>query len=249
MGTGSYGGGGGGGGGAGGGGRFPRSGAEYYSEDGELVGGAASLGAVRRSVSRVFESLPREYVRGYVQSPLMRAIYEALFRVGVELGQNHSWQGIRKHYSVDPGPACSSRLAAAIISSAPEETNEKVHETALTALDDFLVRMVGDDIEVFFNGDAETILRHLDPLVFGSTSGHFLTFILWRVLEREHERLPPQGQAQLKRVAEEISNRVIDVYRRRFITTGKYTYRQLLDVLATDPDWFRDELRRDEARQ
>jgi hypothetical protein len=243
MGTGSFGGfGGGGGSGTGG---F-RSGG-YVSRNGTILADAAPREQMRKAVGTALKSMPREYVLQYCDSRLTQAVFEEMFRLGVELGQNRRWDNLQKRFGVDGGPGCLSRLAGAMYREfAAEEPDQRVRESAATALEDFLLRLVRDDIGVFLHGDADAVLERLDPAVFKTTSGHFLMFLFLRMLERESERLPPESELQLRDVAQEIADRVIHKFEDRHLgkpygDRPQATYQDLLRVLAQE-DWFRKEL-------
>lgn len=246
MGTGSYGGGGGGSATSGG---VGRSGGEYRSRDGKLIGGTVSSSAMATHVREVMRSIPREYLTKYVTSALAQNIYKELFNLHVDLVTNRSWSGIERRLGVASGPGCLISVAHALIARyGSEERDLRVRETMSNAVEDFLMRVVRDDPDILLSGTTAQVLDAVDPQVFRSTAGYFLTFVILRMLEREHERLPAKGQAQLRTVAEAFANRIWarfdrDYRDKPFGDRAQTTAGDLLHILSAT-DWFVEELRK-----
>jgi hypothetical protein len=246
MGTGSYGGGGGGSATSGG---VGRSGGEYRSRDGKLVGGTVSNTAMAKHVRVVLGSIPKEYLTKYISSSLAQSIYKELFNLHVDLVTNHSWSGIERRLGVPDGPGCLIGVAHALIARyGSEEGDLRVKETMSNVVEDFLMRVVEDDPDILLSGSATEVLEAVNPQVFRSTAGYFLTFVILRMLEREHERLPAQGQSQLRAIAEELANRIWarfdrDYRDKPFGDRAQTTAGDLLNVLSAT-DWFTEELRK-----
>jgi hypothetical protein len=245
MGTGSFGGfGGGGGSGTGG---FRSGAGGYVSRNGAIKAATIAREQMRAEVRAVLKAMPREYVVRYCASPFTQAAFEEMFWLRVELQENQRWDNLHERFGIDGGPGCLFRFAGAIYRIfAPSEPDQRVRESASTSLEDFLLRLVRDDIDVFLHGDAKAVLENLDPAVFKTTSGHFLMFLFWRMLERESERLPPESELQLRDIAQEIADRVIGKFEVRHLgkpygDRAQTTYRDLLRVLANE-EWFRMEL-------
>ena len=246
MGTGSYGGGGGGSATSGG---LGRSGGEYRSIDGKLVGGAVSSAAMATHVREVLGSIPKEYLTKYVSSPLAQNIYKELFSLHVDLVTNHSWSGVERRLAIPSGPGCLISVARALMARyGSEERDLRVKETMSNAVEDFLMRVVRDDPDILLSGTAAQVLRAVDPQVFKSTAGYFLTFVILRMLEREHERLPTHGQGQLRAIAEALANRIWvrfdrDYRDKPYGDRAQTTAGDLLRILSAT-DWFVEELRK-----
>ena len=237
MGTGSFGGG-------GGGGVRATSGA-VRSFGGRLQSTLPPRDKAERELQAIFSRLPREYVLAYFKSPLVQSLYQALFRLNIELRQNHSWDRIEATYGVSPGPGCLKELVGVLLSDQHvAEPNEKVRQTATNCISDFLVKAVGNDTRLFLHGNATEVIRRIDGAVFDSTSAHFLTPLLTGMLRRERERLPEATELQLTSLCEGVANRIVARYTAEHQKRGEVRYRELLQSVADDPDLFSKGVRR-----
>ncbi len=229
MGTGSYGGG-------GSGGVRATSGA-VRSSGGRLQSTLPPLKRVEQEVRAIFQQLPREYVNAYLQSPLIQGLYKALFRLNVELRQNHSWDYIERTYGVRRGPGCLKQLAKALLNQR-SELNEKIRLTGISCIEGFLIRVVDNDPRIYLHGDADEVIARIDGAVFDATSAHFLRALLGGMLRRERERLPEVSERQIDSVCEDIANRVVARYAADRAARGEVRFRELIEVFASDPEMF-----------
>lgn len=239
MGTGAFGGGGGGGSG------MMSSRGGYRFENGQLTGDEQAQGAIQAEMKQIFNRLSREYLLQYFASSMFRAIYEELFILSVQVFQNQSWQSITEACGIDDGPGCLQKWVELQIRRFEErEPNQKVRDTARACLEDFVFQALGNNIDLYIEGTGPQIIENLQQEVFNNTSGHFLSFLVWRVLEREKERLPEQTESQWHECAQVIAERVTRSYERKYYAREQRTWRQLFEVIAGQEDWLLQEVRK-----
>jgi hypothetical protein len=249
MGSGSFGGGGGGGGGGRGGGGTGGPGGPVRFRKGNAVPKAISSGSVFKQVKATLRSLKTRssaYLIKQFCSPIVASVYEQLFEISVHLFINKSWAGIHKRYGVDPSNGCMKRLAKAIVDEfQAQEPDERVRETVLMGLEDFFVKAANNDLSIW-RANGEQVIQKLDQDVFKSTSAFFLTFLLWRVLQREQEALPREMQTQLRSTSESIANGVVrsfeEIFQGKLEGSRQITHRALFRIIGKNQDWFFKEL-------
>jgi hypothetical protein len=247
MGSGSYGGGGGGGSGSGvgrgGGGGAGGLGSIQFG-GGVLKDSVVGASEVENDIKRILSNLPREYIQKQFCNPLIRFVYEQLFRLSVELFQNKSWSGVEKRYGVADQEGCLNRWANAVITQVQEqEPNQKIREVARSSLEDFLLLALDNDLDLFLKGTSKKVLQDLNQKIFDSTSAYFLSFMIWRIVEREKERLPSVKEALLRTAAQQRADRIVNSFKNKFYAKEQTTYRDLFRVLCENFDWFLPELR------
>jgi hypothetical protein len=117
------------------------------------------------------------------------------------------------------------------------------------ALENSLLRLVGDDTKLYSSGTAGAVIGSLDPGVFDHLAGLFLGDLLYEVMRGEERALPPQVKQGLRGVVQQKVDRIIDNFETRF--RGKplgnipqVSFPHLFDVIAAQEDWFVDQLRR-----
>jgi hypothetical protein len=247
MGSGSYGGGGGGGsgsGGSGGGGGGGESQRGYKFKDQELVSQAQSAGAIAASIAQIFGSLSRDaksYEIKQFCSPLIVNVFEALFRFPIAM-QDRSWKIAGDLFNVDDRPGCLVRWVDKLIASIPEP-DRRIRETARVCLEDFLVTALRNDTDLYFQGSGAQIISALDPNVFKRTANRFLGWLIFRVLERERERVPAVKEAALRQAGQNLADSVVGAFEQKFHGKNQVTYRQLFRVFSENSDWLRERLR------
>lgn len=236
MGTGSFGGGGGGGGGGG-----SQLSGGYHSENGRLVPTTAPRDRVEKDVRKVFSKLPKEYLLQFFASPMVNEAYGRLFDLSFQVFVNHSWTNIAERYGITGKAGCLSDWGNAVIAETQTlDSNQKVRETVQVCLEDFLLRALDNDLDLFLHGSSDDIMSHLNQKVFNSTSGHFLGTLIWRVLERQSERLPENAETQLREVAQIIADRSIRQFEGKFRSdaANRIGYQQLFNVVSDNAEWF-----------
>lgn len=260
MGSGSYGGGGGGSGGGSGGGigaggtgrNGGRAGAVvgmrgYSFRDGRTTAIETSGARAQEAVRNAFAKLSRDsqkYLLAQFCSPMLRQVFEQVFLLPAPVFRDRRWDLVARQFTIGSGRGCLREWVEHVIAEAAgSEPNPRVRETIRMCLEDFLVTALGNDIDAYLSGDGSSVVRKLDERVFKSTSGHFLGALLWRVLERELERLPETSETQLRQASQKLADKVVGEFERRF-KTGQVTHRQLFRVLQDNRDWLLEELRR-----
>jgi hypothetical protein len=233
MGTGTFGGGGGGGGGGGPALRGP-----------EILKAPPPIDELRGLIQQILGGLNRDYLTAQFCSPLIRAVYEEIFRLSVEAFQNHTWKGLARDYGVSDGPGCLAEWVQEVLRRHnAEEPNEKVREVASVCLEDFVMKALGDNPDLYLSASAEEVLATLDRKVFESTSGHFLGTLIWRVVEREGERLPPAFETRVSEGATQIADRIVKSFEENFYAKDQVTHRDLLRIVSENFSWFLKGLR------
>jgi hypothetical protein len=243
MGSGRGGGGGGGSGGGGSGGGGGGNFGGYRMEKGRVVSVPPKLAALRDAVRGAFTKLSQEYLLTQFASPLVRAIYAELFLISVDLVQSKSWANIEKRHGVSGGPGCLSRLAAALM-KLEEENEYKARKHVGMALENFLMRAVGDDPASLLRFTGDQVVRNIQPAVFKRTSNEFFGELVYQVLMSEPDAVPPDAEVHLRDVACETADRAIAGFEARFLNKEQATYRQVAVKIAERPAWFIEALRR-----
>jgi hypothetical protein len=248
MGSGSGGGGGGGSGGARAGGGEGYGG--YRVSGGRLIVQNADAEEKAEAVRRVLTKLPREYLLEQFVDSSAREVYRELSLINVDLCANKSWDGIARRLGVEGGPGCLTRLTAALMRR-PEtaDQNKKSRAFVRMALENLLLRAMGDDSKRLVSANAEQVIATVDPEVFKRLAGLFFGDLLYEVVRGEERSLPPQVKAGLRPVVQARADRVVSDFETRF--RGKsldqikqVSYRNLFDVMAAQKDWLVDQLRR-----
>ena len=241
MGTGTYGGGGGGTCSVG------SSPGGYAVRGGRIVGQAASADEVRKQARSIFSALSKtkDYLISRCTSPLIQSIYDQLFQLKVEVFQNRSWNGVVRAYGVGAGRGCLAEwVDAVLLALQTQELDQTIREIARVSLEDFLMRALGDDPDLYIDGDADQILNALRVDVFDSASGHFLGALLHEILRREQEGLPPETAVRLEQAAQQTADRVVHAFEGTYYRRSQVTHRDLFRIFSKHPDWLREELRR-----
>lgn len=120
----------------------------------------------------------------------------------------------------------------------------KAQEMARECIEDFLIRALDNNLELYLYGTCEQVLEKLNRQLFNDTSRYFLGNMIWRVLEREFERHPPEVQTQIQKESQNLADQVIRSFERKFIGRENIHYRDLFRIIHKDIDWFREELRK-----
>jgi hypothetical protein len=268
MGSGSYGGGGGGGGGgsgagggssgSGGGGSSSGAGGRngnraivkmrgYSFRSGRPTSAEVSAAKARDAVRSAFAKLSRDarkYVLAQFCSPMVRRVFEQVFLLAAPVFQDRRWDLVADHFNVGRGRGCLREWVEHVIGeAAAEEPSLKVRETIRMCLEDFLVTALGNDIDTYLSGDGNAVVQRLDKKVFDSASGYFLGALIWRVLEREIERLPETSEAQLRNASQRLADQIVGEFEHKF-KSGQVTHRQIFRVLQDNQEWLVEELRK-----
>jgi hypothetical protein len=250
MGSGSGGGGGGGSGGASGGGGGGQGYGGYRISGGRILVQDVDVTKKADAVIRVLKKLRPEYLHEQFVDSSAREVYRALVLLNGYLAINRNWAGIAAMFKVDGGSGCLPRLAAALMRRfETADRNKKSRAFVRMALENFLLRAVGDDSQTFAMGSAEGVIEHLDAGVFERLSALFLGDLLYEVIRGEERALPPEVKNGLRSVVQGKADRIVDDFITRF--GGKslgddikqISYRHLFDVIAQREDWFLDQLR------
>jgi hypothetical protein len=157
---------------------------------------------------------------------------------------------IKQRLSVDGGRGCLTKLVASVMQRLDaSDRNKKSRAFVRMALENFLLRAIGDNPTRLVSATADEAIRAIDAGVFGRAAGLFLGDLLYEVVRGEERALPPEVKASLRPVVQERADRIVADFEVRF--RGKklgqieqVSYRDLFDVIASQRDWFVDQLRK-----
>jgi hypothetical protein len=199
----------------------------------------------------VLKKLSPEYIHEQFVTSGAREIHHELILVSVDLSANRRWDQITVRLGVTDGPGCLLRLAAELMHRHDAKNkNEKSRASVRLALENLLIRMVGDDIDVFSSGSAADVLAHLQPQVFDKLANTFLGDLLYEVLHTEERALPPDVKGNLRDDAQGRARKIADNFVREFggQTLGPEVaqagYNNLFDGITLKEDWFLSQLRK-----
>jgi hypothetical protein len=201
-------------------------------------------------VRRVLQKLKPEYVHEQFVQSAAGEVYRELSLLDVDLRVNHSWHGIAQRFGIDGGRGCLTKLVSAIMQGlqTPDQ-NRKSRAFVRMALENFLLRAIGDSPQRLTTATAAEALAALDANVFEHQAGLFLGDFLYEVLRGEEGALPPEVKEGLRPVVQQRADTVVAAFSARY--RGKplgaipqISYRNLFDVIASQQDWFLGELRK-----
>jgi hypothetical protein len=219
-----------------------------------LRGGAltsADPGAVAAfdAIVKVYAKLSRDYLSSLLRDPGVAKAYEALFRLGMALLQDRSWDAVQREFGVHDGPGCLARLAAALASDeGSDAVSPRLQAPLKAAILDFLLRAVGDDLAIRNRGDAAEVLAAASSDVFGRTANLFLGSYLSAVLRLEGRNLNRAARAHLNDFAMVQADRIVASFAGKFRhQTWKgipqVSYPHMIRVLGGEPRWTVKQLR------
>lgn len=241
-------GGGGGRGGGGGGGAGGGSGVGHMAiADGRLTAVDTSRQEAWRAIGGVFSNLDKGYLSFTLTDPGVQEAYEALFNLHTRLALDRSWDGVARMYGVDDRPGCMMRL---IDQLAPTQSVHPSLQAPLkAALQDFMLRVVGDDAIVLHQGNGAQISAALAPEAFQRTSNDFLASYLAETLRLEGRNLSRTARQHLHDYAAAKSDQIVASFEKRFHgkplgPTPQASYRHLLRAMAEDQTWMATQLRK-----
>jgi hypothetical protein len=248
MGSGSAGGGGGGTGGATSGGGPGYGG--YEVDGNRIVVRGVSKEDRNKALALVLKKFRPEYIREQFVTSSAREIHHELAFLSVDLRLNRQWKQITERLGVDGGSGCLPKLAAELMRRhETADRNQKSRAFVRLALENFLVRMVGDDSEVFTSGTAEEVVQHLKPDVFRQLANYFLGDLLYEVIRGEEKALPPEIKDGLRGEVQDRARHIVDDFMDKFGNRPlgedirQASYGNLFDGIARKEDWFLSQLR------
>jgi hypothetical protein len=205
--------------------------------------------AAFEAIAAVYGKLPRDYLSFLVSDPGVAKAYEAMFRLGVMLTQDKSWNGVERDFGVDGGPGCLARLAAVLASDSGDSAVSPALQAPLkAAVLDFLLRVVGDNPAIRNRADAAQVVAATQHDVFARTSNLFLGSFLYENLRLEGKNLNKAARAHLNDFAMAQSDAIVAAFGNKFrhkpwndIPQASYTH--MIKVLAGEPDWTATRLR------
>ena len=210
---------------------------------GKLHSNRTTRAGVWKDIQNAVSRLSSDYLAFITSDAGVIAAYEALHKLHVILVQERSWSKVQSEFNVDSGPGCLRRLADAL---APDEgaatANPRLLAPLRSALQDFLLRVAGDDPVVRDNGDANQVMQRIDASVFQRTSNHFLAAYLKECIRLEGTALSKETRSHLRDFAEAKANQIVTAYEngfhgKRWKNYPQLGYSQILRVLAAEQDW------------
>jgi hypothetical protein len=201
------------------------------------------------AIAKVYAKLPRDYLSSLLSDPGVAKAYEALFRLGVALLQDRSWNSVQREFGVDDGPGCLARLAAALASdSGNDAVNPRLQAPLKAAILDFLLRAVGDDLAIRNRGNAAEVIAAARSDVIRRTANLFLGSYLSETLRLEAQNLNRAARAHLNDFAMAQANKIVDAFGGKFRhqpwkDIHQVSYPHMIRVLGGEPDWTVKQLR------
>jgi hypothetical protein len=152
---------------------------------------------------------------------------------------------LSREYMIDEGARFLKRWVDEIMAKYQQlEPNSNVRDLVRIYLEDFLIRAVDNDIDLYLEGTCVQVLAKLERSVFSSTSGYFLGNMVWRVLEGEYEKQQTQVEVQIRQQSQILADQLIHSFEERFLEKNKVTYRDFFRIVQENIGWFVEELRK-----
>jgi hypothetical protein len=195
------------------------------------------------AIANVYSKLSHGYLSFLVGDPGVAKAYEALFRLGVALLQDQSWESIQREFGVDDGPGCLMRLAAALAAgSGNDAVSPALQAPVKAAILDFLVRVVGDDFAIRNRGGAAEVLAAARKDAFTRTANLFLGSYLSETLRLEEKNLNRAARVHLNDFAMAQADRIVDEFAGKFRhqpwkDIHQVSYPHMIRVLGGEMDW------------
>lgn len=251
MGTSGSGAGGGSGGGSGGFGSGSAGGVGSVTlRGGALVSADPGRDAAFTAINSVFSKLQDSYLSFLLTDKGVIKAYEAMFRLSFALLQDRSWNVIEREFGVDGGPDCLPRLATALTSDTGGNAVSPALQAPLkAAVLDFLLRAVGDNLEIRNRGTGEQVVATADAQAFGRTANLFLGSFLSENLRQEGKNLNRAARAYLNDFAMAQADNVVAAFQGKFHHKAwndipQVSHSHMLRVLGGDPQWTTARLRK-----
>ena len=248
MGSGSGGGGGGGSGGASAGGGRGYGG--YRVSGGRLIVDNVDAEEKAKAVTRVLKKLAPEYLKEQFVTSSAKEVYRELRLLNVDLCINRSWNGIQTRLGVAPSAGCLTKMIGKIMSGLETaDRNKKSRAFVRMALENFILRLVGDDPAVLLTSNAQAAIKAADAKIFEHAAGLFLGDLLYEVVRGEERALPSEVKAGLRPVVQAKADEIVADFEARFLgkkldKIDQVSHRHLFDVISSQEDWFFDRLRK-----
>jgi hypothetical protein len=176
-------------------------------------------------------------------SDAVQGCYDDLVRIAALLTDSPDWDAVARAFNVPGTPGCLAELLNKIESRNATSVIEAHREVAGSAVFDVLTAAVGDDEDVFLDGDAETVLRKLDMQVLARLSGHYFGSVLHRSLLRDLPTLDEQEAPVIRDAIQARADYIIDNFKNRFMIDGVIHHRDLLRIISENQSWFESQLR------
>ncbi|QCO02836.1 hypothetical protein [Azospirillum argentinense] len=205
--------------------------------------------AAFEAIANIYGKLPRDYLSFLVSDPGVAKAYAAMFRLGVMLLQDKSWNAVERSFGVDAGPGCLARLAAVLASDSGDDAVSPALQAPLkSAILDFLLRVVGDDPAIRNRGDAAQVLAAARKDVFARTSNLFLGSFLYENLRLEGKNLNKAARAHLSDFAMAKADAIVAAFAVKFRhkpwhDIPQVSYPHMVKILAGEPNWTATQLR------
>jgi len=243
MGTGSFGGGGSGGSGKG----WGTGGLQgYYFESGKFVSGKITDKEVIDATCGAIHKFSPEYRVKQFSGNVVRKIYHEVFDFVGKLGGDHlDRQQLYNDYKIDLGAGFLVGWITELMRQFDEkfEPDQKIRETVQICVEDFFVRLLGDDLQalmIYQTGTCDQVIAKLDKNVISKRSGYFFGNLIRRILEREFETQPVDVQVRIKQISQQLADHLIENYMRFMERAPQYdhkrNYRNLFEAINERPD-------------
>ena len=194
---------------------------------------------------KIFKSLnskSKTYLRIQVTNEMLNKLYKELFLFSVEIFQNRTWGNVQNRWGISDQNGCLQQFASqAIIKYGETEQNQKVRQNVRMTFENFLLKALGDDINLYHSGSSEQVINALDRRIFNSTSSNFLGTLLSELAKLEKEP-STEARYEFSKIAIEKSDEIIKGFELEFyhkiIDNEQITYDNLFDIINSNYDWF-----------
>jgi hypothetical protein len=194
---------------------------------------------------KIFKSLnskSKPYLRIQVTNEMLNNLYKELFLFSVEIFQNKTWDNIQNKWSISDQKGCLQQFASQATNKYGEsEQNPKVRQNVKMTFENFLLKALGDDINLYHSGSSEQIIDALDRRIFNSTSSNFLGTLLSELVKLDREP-STEARYEFSKIAIEKSDEIIRSFELEFYHKNydnkQITYDNLFDIIKSNYDWF-----------
>jgi hypothetical protein len=201
---------------------------------------------IKRRVIYILKiQLNKNYILGIFCSPLLHEIYKALFKLYDHLFLKKSWEGIEKEYEIPGKERCLMRWVDSLFSKFEKyEPNQKFREIIRDCITDFFAIALKGGINAYLDADAKSILEQAKKEIFERIPWYFLEIMLWKILERENEIMPPETITEIRKIAKNRAEKIIAAFESTFETKEEVKYPELFPYICEHEEWFLKELRK-----
>lgn len=171
-------------------------------------------------------------------SPLLNHVYKSVYAWNFDAFTRHDIKDILKAAGAGIGEGCIREYTQKIMEQVPETSTATKSLIRLT-LDSFILRALGNDLNTYFHGNADQVVKKLDESVFKRTSNNFLGEMVNQLIKREAEGMDDKGEESLRKSSQAKADQIINSFQTGFVGKEQIAFDNLFDVIKKEPDWFK----------